>query len=682
MSTQPACCLNHLKVPHHDIMSLPSTDSINNKLKNLTPKGQKLAVLAGTAALTTLPLIAATVFFPGIAAGALSTFFIVNGYMTVNYITYTQNLKEVTHQIDSLYSDFSTEFIVNKQCFIQTQLPHDEFELIKRYMSSDNSVTHAIREETHYKFNGGIVGTWSIQPLTLEEVGKQKNTQQVLEAYTKTSRPWIDHLIVLAKTRKVPEDFLKLVGNICGFCSRSDAYVGNSYTCQVNYDHGCIECMHNTDPSKNCTLKTPAECYTFVDREFLQAPDGAMSRAYSWLKRTVLSQENASSAIPATATSGTVQEIPHKVLAKPQNEEDIISEFELQQGISISEATVSKIQTCMQNILQREEGNGLKLYNSQPNNRVFTLETAPGLIFKMTSNAKNRYRNMIDAQTAIRTNQLGLLVIPNAKLFTINFEGQEYDIIAEKCLDLSHESRQEQYFQDYEENLNEAVRQLAVFICKTGYSDVEWRNNPVLNNSLDEHGNMKIALIDTEEMKWETIGLFGGGWGRRGLVRCVTEAQGRLVEAVAEQHGVCTNAFANAHAARKREIEEDRNLKEYYISKKITGNELIEVDENSINFSEHPEKTKELREFTRNLVQAINHKISTASPKEAVKERRKVFIDTNQPPLLNPFIDGFRVFTNDEEMFNATYLGYVAKKLVESGAIHNFHWDGTCYVQA
>lgn len=265
-------------------------------------------------------------------------------------------------------------------------------------------------------------------------------------------------------------------------------------------------------------------------------------------------------------------EIPDQVSISSSTEEYRMSEQELQEGIIISQDTISKIQKCMKNILHRKEEDGIKLYESQYNHRIFALDTIPGLIFKMKAykncqvmgrddSMKARYQAMVNAQTVTRTHQLRLLVIPSATLFSVEAENEEYEIIAERKFDINPlESAQEHYFQEHAESLNEAVRQLALFICKTGYSDVEWRNNPVLNDSLDEQGNRKIALIDIEEMECPEIGLFGGGFGRRGLVRCVTEAQGKIVEAVARQNGISTSSFANAHARRKREIETGRKL--------------------------------------------------------------------------------------------------------------------------
>ncbi len=374
---------------------------------------------------------------------------------------------------------------------------------------------------------------------------------------------------------------------------------------------------------------------------------------------------------------------------KSVEEEQNISEKELQQGISISEETIAKIQTCMKNVLQRKEEGGVKLYNSQGNHRVFALDTAPGLIFKMKASKschtlgrddsmKARYQTMINAQTVVRTHQLGLLVIPHAKLFNVNTENEEYEIIAEQKVDINpYESAQEQYFQDYANSLNETIRQLAVFICKTGYRDVEWRNNPILNNSLDGNGNRKIALIDIEEMNSSETGLFGGGFGRRGLVRCVNEEQGKVVATVAKQNGISTSSFESVHAERKEELAVGRKLSEYYATKNIiAGDELVQVDESTLNFPAYPEKSEELKAFTHDLIKAINEEISKSSTEESVKGRRYVYISTHKKPFQgmdNKLIDvsvSANSYKTDEEYYNATFLGHVVKKLADLGAIY------------
>jgi hypothetical protein len=379
---------------------------------------------------------------------------------------------------------------------------------------------------------------------------------------------------------------------------------------------------------------------------------------------------------------------PFLVQLKKREEEQRRSEKELQQGMSISEETVTQIQRCMKNLLQSKKEDGVKLYKCQGNRRVFALDTAPAVIFKMKAykscstvgrddSMKARYQTMLNAQTVVRTQQLGLLIIPHAKLFNVNAENEKYEIIVEQKLDInSFESAQEQYFEDYADSLNEAIRQLAVFVFETGYNDVEWRNNPILNNSLDANGNRKIALIDIEEMGDARIGLIGGSWGRRGLVRCVNEKQGKIVETVAKEHNIGADFFAEARAQRKEELAEGRKLKKYHETKNIVkGNESVQVDESTLDFAAYADsdKAKQLKTVTIDLVKAINEKILTNSPDESVKGRRYIYIDTQSGffyEMGKKLIDPVKIrFKTIEECCNATFLGQAVKKLVDLGVI-------------
>lgn len=362
-----------------------------------------------------------------------------------------------------------------------------------------------------------------------------------------------------------------------------------------------------------------------------------------------------------------------------------ISEQELQQGISISAETIAKIETNMQSILLRMETASIKLYKGQWKHRVFSIDTAPGLIFKMNDHSgstspfydnsiQGRYRSMVRAQTVVRTHNLGLLVIPRAKLITVEFQGKKYDIIAEQKLDISHEaSKQEQYYEEYAGSLSSAIRQFAIFICITGHSDIEWRNNPVLNNSLDNSGNRKIALIDLEITEKPERGLFGGIG--KGLVSCVTEEQGKMIEAVAKQYRVNTASFAEASVLRKKELEDVRKLKEYYTKKRITlGNEPVQIDQKALDFSEYPEKSQELKSLALKVLATINEQIDNNGDQHSVKGRRYIYINTNKEPFhmtVMP-IDRRRseLLKSDEERQDASYIGCVVKKLVESGAVY------------
>lgn len=406
-------------------------------------------------------------------------------------------------------------------------------------------------------------------------------------------------------------------------------------------------------------------------------------------------------------------ETPPEQKTKQRKEEFKISKEEVQKGIAISKDTISEIQACMKLILARKEKDGIKFYSSRKDHRVFALENAPGLIFKMKvknyvpkfswdDSIKARYKKMINAQTVIRTHELGLLVVPKAKLFSVKADGKKYDIIAEEKLDITPlESVQEQYFDEYGASLNETIRQLALFICKTGYSDVEWRNNPIINNCVDEHGNRKIALIDIEESIEEkdcvNVGLFGVSRRRTGLVHLVNEEQGEIIEKVAKENGVEEIFIGeDPYVARKRVLDENRKLKEFYARKGIVkGDEQIQVDIDSLGLDleesakirivvkdenrkpimdgqsyKYREKVITLRRVAEDLIQELNQLIQKKDAQESAKGKRDIFVNVTKGRM--------SAYTNlglheDEPVIageeKEKWLDLIIKALIEEGHI-------------
>ncbi|NGX43637.1 MAG: hypothetical protein K940chlam7_01936 [Chlamydiae bacterium] len=402
----------------------------------------------------------------------------------------------------------------------------------------------------------------------------------------------------------------------------------------------------------------------------------------------------------------------------PNNKiEDSICKQELQEGISISEVTKENIRdlwTTIRGIKGGEKKNGVTGYTCNDSHRVFELDTAPGYIFKLKiceksiseawdDSIKARYRRMVVGKRVCRIHKLGQLVIPNAKLFTVTVEGNEYDIIAEKKLDIDHhESMQEEYYEEYAPSLDKAIHDLAVFICETGYSDVECRNNPVLNKSLDKKGLRKIALIDIEEMEGSEAGLFGcpfAFWERRGWVRCVNEEQGRIVVEVAKQHGVSTSSefhsYEDAYDKRKKQLEERREIKEFHKEKGITtGKEPIEVDNMDslgLNLTEEAqiidrveeggkpidkERIVTLEEVTRNVISVINLSIQNSEDGESVKAKRKIELDTKQD-LLEKYQDlGLPSGESGREAQKKLWLYRIVQSLKDKRHLLKFKFSG------
>jgi hypothetical protein len=354
--------------------------------------------------------------------------------------------------------------------------------------------------------------------------------------------------------------------------------------------------------------------------------------------------------------------------------------------ISITEPLVAQIQASMPDILAGKEAIGLKFYHSKHGHRVFSLASAPDLIFKMlddsshpepTDSMQARHATSVDARNVCRENHLDLLVIPQNKLFKVVVHGKEYEILAEKKVDINYEiSVQEAFYDEYAESLNKAIEQLAIFTCITGYYDIELRNNPVMNNSLDKNGNRKIALIDLEKMGNPKMGLIGG-YRTTGLVGCVNEHQAMIIKDVAKKYGIHFNGsnettLEEVIALRKIELEKNQKLKEFYARKKIvTGTEQIPIDEGTLDFSSFP-RANIIKEAALTLLKKLNQEIASSSPEKSLKRRRFVFVDTHEKDWSH-----WARITADEkdqdkpydEFVEATFLGIAVNKLIELGLI-------------
>lgn len=137
--------------------------------------------------------------------------------------------------------------------------------------------------------------------------------------------------------------------------------------------------------------------------------------------------------------------------------------------------------------------------------------------------------------------------------------------------------------------------------------------------------------------------------------------------------------IAKPKLQQEKENEENRKLQEFYQNKEISsGGELIQLDVDSLDFSEYPNQAEELRKLTKEFVGLINDQISASSPNDTIKTRRYIRIKIRErefelSKLINPGEDEVRKansFKTDEEYYKATYAGFIMNKLIDLGAIH------------
>jgi Family of unknown function (DUF648) len=392
----------------------------------------------------------------------------------------------------------------------------------------------------------------------------------------------------------------------------------------------------------------------------------------------------------------------------------------LEKGINISEDTISRIQGLMPKILSGKDDDEIE-WLSTGNNLVFKLQANPQLVFKIarpnhfygndklptggSEKTNERFENTIKAKEVCVANQLGLLIIPHAKKFNVNAQGNTYTFIAEESLNVNaNESSQEHLYHTYSTKLNETARQLAIFIARTGFNDVAWRNIPVLNEPQEYSGPRRVGLIDVEHMKSVVNGFTGDANGSRGLIRCATsEEQIDVIIKEARNQGVAITSKKAQELKQQRldELKADNQLQQMYKQNGIvTGKEPIQVDVDSLNLDlteqgqievyardengkviienedvKWETQTITLRKATEDVIAEINKLIQKSSDAASVKGKRYVVLNTNKDPLRqynNLGIPSGKFFINEEEE-KQLWLRRIIQALVEKG--HLFKLD-------
>jgi hypothetical protein len=147
--------------------------------------------------------------------------------------------------------------------------------------------------------------------------------------------------------------------------------------------------------------------------------------------------------------------------------------------------------------------------------RVFSLSSRPDLIFKMepphlgdlderNQLLEDKFLKIVTAETIRIQNNFALLEIPRTRKITVDFQGQKMVVLAQEKVKIQDEAFQEELRDQHATTLTAAYCQLAKFLMLTRLNDFTSRNIRVLENSLDENGNRKMAIIDLDGI--ESIG--------------------------------------------------------------------------------------------------------------------------------------------------------------------------------
>lgn len=344
---------------------------------------------------------------------------------------------------------------------------------------------------------------------------------------------------------------------------------------------------------------------------------------------------------------------------------------ELGKGIEVSPATLSKLERFIQG--RRDEVDCI----SRSNHWVLKVTGISNLVFKMAlpnvapylngkeiqSRAviKELFKNKLKAKEICITHQLELLVIPNAKKIKLKVDGVKRNILAEAFLEVDrNEFTQEELYYKYSNQLNETIRQLAIFVAKTGLN-INWKSIPVIHE-VDDQKPRRIALIRLSDMPDPLKGFTGDPiMSCRGLIRCVSKEQIDLVidEAKKQKIIIPENEIQKLKKDRLDELECNEQLRQFHKRKGITGKEPLKVDVDllGLDLTEKTEirvetptfegntfigyKVKKnsvtLRKVAEDVITQINKALQNTD-KTTLREKRYIFINTLEDPL-RPYVN-------------------------------------------
>lgn len=376
---------------------------------------------------------------------------------------------------------------------------------------------------------------------------------------------------------------------------------------------------------------------------------------------------------------------------------------ELEKGIEIPSKIQEELERLLPTIKDFADDEDIE-WISKANNLVFSLKAAPDLVFKMAqpyrnirtkkgwANAKQldekRFANSVKAKEICLAHGLDLLEVPATRKIEIGNQ----TINAEKRQKISSsQERQEDFYYELS-GLNRTVKQLTTFGVKARFSDIAWRNIPILDDDPEYAGDRRVALIDVEEMESARVGIFGsktpaGVITRTGLINCLTsEEQIDIALKEAKRCGMTSRKAKKIKADRLEGIHAYNQLQAYYKDKSIIDypNQPIQVDFDTLNLDLDRQATRRittietrnglfdgktitdvqisLAEAVQDVVNEFNRLLQRNPEEGSIKRRRQLHIDT------------FNGNLSDSE-----WLPSVLEALKEQGCIFNFKKIGQHY---
>lgn len=350
----------------------------------------------------------------------------------------------------------------------------------------------------------------------------------------------------------------------------------------------------------------------------------------------------------------------------------------LEKGVNISQNTLTKIQSLLPKILARQNDPEIN-WVKRSNTLVFKLPGIENYIFKIGS---ERFKNIIKSKESCLAWHWNLLKIPNAKKFELQHNNEKYELIAEEALAVGRtDSAQYEFYRVHSDRLKNTVKQLASFIAVRGLCNVAGRNIPLIESN-DSNKDLCVGLIDLKFLNDSEAGFAGNPWnGSRGFIRCLgSKEQIDIAIAEARKHNVSNERFKNNKEWRLRELELEKQLRNFHEKKGIKiGNEPIQYDQKTLDFSSYP-NSQDLKRLAIAVIAEINRQIRENSPEESIAVRRSASINTMTSGtqfcgMCDRTADPKMAdCANINEYRNSTFMGLVLNKLKVLGLIYDFDY--------
>ncbi len=328
------------------------------------------------------------------------------------------------------------------------------------------------------------------------------------------------------------------------------------------------------------------------------------------------------------------------------------------------------------------------------NTLIFQLKEYPELVFKTSRFnckyiAKLQLLNMIKAKKVSLINKLNLLVIPKAKLLTLNADERTFTFLVEERPQFNSDaSIQEELYHLHARELTSAVKQLALFIAKTGFNDAIFRNIPIIEDDLKKP--KRIALIDLEHMS----GAIDGMVGPKGFIRCLEQP---LIQIALTEFKLHSSADipdlqeSKVMQERLKIVESNNRLRSFHAQKGfVTGKEPLVVDikalgldlemseECDIRFKEQTEWSLQkvfLRKVTEDIIENLNEQIQKSDDNASLKGKRTLGLIFPCDPFSSYKDLGLPERIITEENKHKLWTIQILQALVDKG--HIFKFTGT-----